>query len=249
MSTPGRSANVGPLTPAGRETWESIAELAQVVPTEQWAVIGGQMVAIHAGVAGIEPPRTTDDGDIVVDVRAYGRQAMQRVAAALQSAGFVTTMSPDGVTRFERGRAKLDLLAPEGIGHNVETVPPGFAVQAPGTTQALNRCEDVTVDWGEGTATIRCPTLLGAIIAKAAGSREIVSLSADERLKHQEDLVFLLSLASYGDTRPMAAELTAKDRRRLGSATGALLAGYDHRAWHAAVNADDARSTCRMLLR
>jgi hypothetical protein len=244
-----RSANVGPLTPAGRETWEAIGELAEVVPREQWAVVGGQMVAIHAAVAGVEPSRTTDDGDIVVDVRAHGRQAMQRVAAALTVAGFVTTMSPDGVTRFERRRAKIDLLSPEGIGHNVETVPPGFAVAAPGATQALRRCEDVTVNWGEGNASVRCPTLLGAIIAKAAASREIVSLSVDERLKHQQDLVFLLSLAALRDTHVMADELTAKDRARLRAATEALLADDGHRAWRAALNADDARSTCRMLLR
>lgn len=249
MTTPARRANVGPLTPARRETWEAIAELAHVVPSEVWAVVGGQMVAIHAAVAGVEPPRTTDDGDIVVDVRTHGRHAMQRVAGALTAARFLTTTSPEGVTRFERERAKIDLLAPEGIGDHVETVPPGFAVAAPGATQALSRCEDVTVDWGEGHAFIRCPTLLGAIIAKSAASREIVSLSVDERLKHQQDLAFLLSLAAFGDTRVMAGELTAKDRRRLRAATDALLADANHRAWRAAVNAVDARSTCRILLR
>lgn len=40
------------------------------------------------------------------------------------------------MTRFERGHAKIDLLAPEGIGANAETIPPGYAIQAPGTTQA-----------------------------------------------------------------------------------------------------------------
>jgi hypothetical protein len=131
----------------------------------------------------------------------------------------------------------------------VETVPPGFAVQAPGATQALSRCEDVTVVWGQGNASVRCPTLLGAIVAKAAASREIVSLAVDKRLKHQQDLVFLLSLAALSDAHVMARGLTDKDRGRLRAATEALLADRDHRAWRAAVNADDARSTCRTLLR
>ncbi len=125
------TAAIGPLAPAGRATWEAIAELASVVPPDRWAVVGGQMVEIHAALAGVEPHRTTDDGDIAVDVRAHGRQAMRQVAAAFISAGFDTTFSPSGVTRFQHGLAKIDLLAPEGVGADVETVPPGHAVQAP----------------------------------------------------------------------------------------------------------------------
>src|SRR4051812_47560173 len=78
-----------------------------------WA---GMMVTIHGRRYRREPYRTTGDGDIVVDVRSFGRQAMQDVATALESKGFVTTMSPENVTRFQRGRAKIDLLAPQGMG-------------------------------------------------------------------------------------------------------------------------------------
>lgn len=39
-----------------------------------WAVVGGQMVAIHATVWGVELPRATDDGDIVVDVHTFTRE-------------------------------------------------------------------------------------------------------------------------------------------------------------------------------
>lgn len=46
------------------------------------------MVAIHAALAGVEPPRVTDDGDVVVDVRVFGRQAMRDVASALTSIDF-----------------------------------------------------------------------------------------------------------------------------------------------------------------
>ena len=160
MSIDGPVARIGPLTTAGASTWAAIAELATLVPAERWAVVGGQMVAIHAAIAGIEQPRVTDDGDIVVDVRAHGRDMMRSVADALTEIGFVVNASPDGVTRFERDRAKIDLLAPEGIGDRVETIPPGFAVQAPGTTQALDRTRPVVVDWGDGVVTVQCPSLL-----------------------------------------------------------------------------------------
>ena len=63
------------LTPAGVASWEAIGELAQVVPRDQWAVVGGMMVIIHGQRYGREPHRTTVDGDIVVDVRSFGRRA------------------------------------------------------------------------------------------------------------------------------------------------------------------------------
>ena len=105
----------GPYSP-GRATWLAIRELAMIVPIERWSVVGGQMVAIHAARFGVVPPRPTTDGDIVVDVRAYGRGAMREIADALLVLGFAVEMSPEGVTRFTRATAKVDLLAPEGVG-------------------------------------------------------------------------------------------------------------------------------------
>jgi hypothetical protein len=148
-------ANIGPLAPAGQATWEAIAQLATHVPFNRWAVVGGQMVAIHGALAGVDPPRVTDDGDVVVDVRGFGRDAMLQVASTLTSIGFGSHESPEGVTRFQRDRAKIDLLAPDGIGKSVMTVPPGHAVQAPGTSQALDRTFPVTVDWADGRVVVR----------------------------------------------------------------------------------------------
>jgi hypothetical protein len=79
-----------------------MSELATSVTTDRWAVVGGQMVAIHAAIAGVEPPRVTDDGDVVVDVRGFERGARREVADALIAIGFDTKASPEGVTRFER---------------------------------------------------------------------------------------------------------------------------------------------------
>ena len=206
------------LTPAGVASWEAIGELAQVVPRDQWAVVGGMMVIIHGQRYGREPHRTTGDGDIVVDVRSFGRRAMRNVATALESKGFKTTMSPENVTRFDRGKAKIDLLAPEGMGVDpVLTSPPGHAIMAPGATQALDRTELIEVRWG-GVTVVRVPSLLGAIVAKAAASHEVNSLAADERRKHQIDLVFLLGIAWTQDTRPMAVTMGKNDRKRLRTA-------------------------------
>lgn len=101
------------LTPPGRETWLAIGELVRLIGNDEWIVVGGQMVAIHASRFGVTPARPTTDGDLVVDVRVYGRTAMRRVSDALVALRFIVEISPEGVTRFTRGSAKVDLLAPE----------------------------------------------------------------------------------------------------------------------------------------
>ena len=65
------------LHPAAYATWTAIARLVTATNTQTWAVVGGQMVAIHATVWGVEVPRATDDGDIVVDVRTFTRNALR----------------------------------------------------------------------------------------------------------------------------------------------------------------------------
>ncbi|CAN5822473.1 hypothetical protein BH24ACT6_BH24ACT6_17710 [soil metagenome] len=42
------------LHPASKATWTAIARLATATDTQTWAVVGGQMVAIHATVWGVE---------------------------------------------------------------------------------------------------------------------------------------------------------------------------------------------------
>jgi hypothetical protein len=110
------------LHPAAYATWTAIARLVAVTNTQTWAVVGGQMVAIHATVSGVDVPRATDDGDIVVDVRTFSRNALRHVADALVADGFDSEQSPEGIVRFIKGDARIDLLAPDGLGADpVET--------------------------------------------------------------------------------------------------------------------------------
>jgi hypothetical protein len=235
------------LTPGGRATWAAVADLAAVLGIETWAIVGGQMVALHAIRAGVRFPRSTTDGDIVVDVRTFGRPAMNDVARWLAQAGFIMEMSPERVSRFVRGIAKIDLLAPDRLGSRpVTTSPPGRAVQAPGTTQALERCESVAVRFDADTVTVRCPSLIGALIAKAAATG--IPATDDERLRHQQDLVLLLSIAATSNLRTLATSLTKKDRQRLGKAMAPLTANRLHRAWLAADNPSDSRIAASALL-
>ncbi len=235
------------LTPPGRATWLALNELAALVPVNRWSVVGGQMVAIHAARFGVVPLRPTTDGDIVVDVRAFGRHAMTEIADVLLTLGFAVEMSPEGVTRFRRATAKIDLLAPDGVGANVLTSPPGHAVQAPGATQALERSENLTVRVDDAEFEIRSPSLLGAIIAKAAACA--IPGTQDERLRHQQDLALLLTLAARSPIRLLAESLTSKDRSRLESALKVWIDDDLHRAWLAVDNRNDVRGVIDALLR
>lgn len=231
------------LTAPGVAAWQALDELADRVDTRQWMVAGGMMVMLHGQRYGVDLPRTTTDADVVVDVRAFGRDAMRRVAAQLEEFGFTVEASPDGVTRYVRVNAKIDLLAPDGLGGKaIETSPPGRAVMAPGSTQALERTESVEVAWRQGTSTaVRVPSLLGAIIAKSAAATEIVSLDRREREKHLGDLVFLMSVAAdYADVGALRGDLTKKDRQRLRKAA-ARLGDY---SW---ISRDQERQVVRLL--
>jgi hypothetical protein len=231
------------LTVPGVAAWQALDELADRVDIRQWMVAGGMMVMLHGQRYGVELPRTTTDADVVVDVRAFGRDSMRRVAAQLEELGFAVEASPDGVTRYVRGDAKIDLLAPDGLGGKpIETSPPGRAVMAPGATQALERTETVDVAWQQGSSTtVRVPSLLGAIIAKSAAATEIVSLDRREREKHLGDLAFLVSVAAdYSDVDALRGGLTKKDRQRLRKAAERL----DAYSW---VSSDQERQVTRLL--
>lgn len=216
---------VSVLTSPGVAAWQALDELVDRVDISRWMVAGGMMVVVHGQRHGVHLPRTTTDADLVVDVRASRRDAMRYLAAQLEDLGFDVTTSPDGVTRYVRDEAKIDLLAPDGLGDQpVETSPPGRAVMAPGATQALDRTETFDVVWSTGqVARVRVPSLLGAIVAKSAAATEIASLDRREREKHLGDLAFLVGVAAdHSDVDALKAELTKGDRRRLRKAAERL---------------------------
>lgn len=228
------------LDPVDEGLWRALRQLAKTVDIKKWILVGGQMVRLHASIEGIEWPRVTTDADIAVDIRAYRREAMKEVAKALISDGFSLQPSPEGVSRFQKGRTFIDLLAPEGSGSlNVETAHGLHAVQAPGVTQALQRAINIDISYLEEELTIRIPSLIGAIVGKAAACTEIPSLSSDDRERHQSDLFFLLGLLMNHDVMEVAKEFTDKDRQRVFQATQSAIHDENHRAFRMVKNVED----------
>lgn len=137
----------------------------------------------------------------------------------------------------------IDVLAPEGLGRRADltTTPPGRTIQVPGGTQALARTELLPVTHEGVQGHIPRPSLLGAIICKAAA----VPVHRDRQIQ-LGDLALLLSLVA--DPPALAPQLSHKDRARLRAV--AEIASPDHAVWGdlAALEAARARLTLRTLL-
>ena len=252
--TPGASVSRWPVldrTPVELPTlgiqenalWHALLELADLRPRE-WTLIGGQMVLVHATEAGVRPMRLSTDLDVLVNARVV-TGGVRGFVRAIESRGFVLAgASPQGVAhRYHRDRVSIDVLAPEGLGPrtDVTTTPPGHTVQVPGGTQALNRTELLPVAAGPACGLLPRPSLLGALVIKAA------AVSVDDVPEDQRsDLALLLSLIQHPTV--LRDQLSSKDRKRL-RARSAMLEPH-HRAWSQlpTSQADRGRAALRLLL-
>ena len=219
-----------PLGDPVDELWGVLLDLAEHLSVP-WALIGGQMVLLHAVEHGAVPPQVSQDGDVLADIRA-APDGLGQVVDCLETLGFTSAgTSPDGIahryshpSRNPKRPVVIDVLAPEGVGNRAKltTTPPGRTVQVPGGTQALARTELVTVQAGGRVGTVPRPTLLAAIIGKAAAC----GLPGDPA-RHLRDLALLCALID--DPFSAANELDRTDRRRLRLAV--RLDDPDHAAW------------------
>ena len=212
------------LIPAQEQAWHILFDLAETEP-DNWVLVGGQMVYLLAVENGRLPLRATVDADVVVDVRAKP-QATRWLAGWLEDRGFLMDkISADGIGhRYTRaadpgpGTVVVDVLAPEGLGDQTKTItsPPARTVEAPGGAQALRRSElvAVTVTDAAGrsprTGQVRRPTVLAALIAKAASTQIPVRVN---RERDWQDAALLLTLIA--DPLAAAEQRNPKDRQRL----------------------------------
>lgn len=207
----------GPLV----ELWDVLFDLVEQV-SDAWSLIGGQMVLLHGLEHGRIPPAASADLDVLADVQS-DQQSLRRLVAALERLGFSPAgMSPQGnlLHRYQRGvesqRLVVDLLAPDNLGPRADltTTPPGRTLEVPGGRQAAQRTEAVVVQLGQRTGRIRRPSLLGAIVAKAAA----VSIKTAPPERHYRDLAFLLSFlpirCNSGTNSTRVTVRSSRSRRR-----------------------------------
>lgn len=209
--------NIASLTEEAGTLWAKALELAELFgDAEEWTLIGGLMVQLHALEHDLET-RLTSDIDLLGDSRR--RPAMtQRIAEVLTSRGARMSEPPTSDRtlgyRFELDGEIVEVLGTEGIrGADPKTIGKFRTFQVPGGTQALRRSEVVGVSLGRGAAvSMRRPNLLGAILIKA---RVVAKRRREKFDSDRQDLIVLLSLVEDPRALAEAEELKKTERRWL----------------------------------
>jgi hypothetical protein len=220
------------MTPAQEKSWRILLDLYADFPGG-WCLIGGQMVWLLANEHSVDPIRATDDVDVAVDIRT-DQQAIRRLCVWLRSHGFeLEGTSTDGIghrylssTYQGPGRVVFDVLAPDNVGERADltTSPPARTVSAPGSRAALDASRPVQVAFADRIGYVLCPSLLTAILAKAAATSIPVRENRD---RDWGDAAFLLSLVPD----PVAASAEISSGQTRGLRILRALLDENHRAW------------------
>lgn len=207
------------MTLKQKASWAGLLDMAERT-TNQWTLVGGQMVHLHCTEHGIFPVRPTHDVDTGLDLRGHPG-ALREITQVLTDLGFVASiaLSVGGAGhRWTRGDATNDVLIPGYLGSVKRDIHGAVGLEAPGVQQALDRSEVVEVNLDGRIAKINRPSLLEALIGKAAALEILVD---NGRSRHLEDFAVLASIVRVGDIPP-AREMRKLDISRLENAIGVL---------------------------
>ena len=202
-----------PMSVAQTASWHGLLDLYERLPAG-WTLIGGQMVHLHCAERGYVSPRPTDDADAVLDIRA-NPQILLEFTRALTDLEFVA----DGIAaegqqhRWKRDRASIDVLIPDNVGQRLARrtgVTGSPTIQTPGGIQALHRSGVVAVDVAGRLGHVPRPSLVGALIMKAAAHTVPVD---PNRGRHRSDFATLAALVAASDF--VDETLSKKERQYL----------------------------------
>ena len=217
-----------PTPPGGwAPPWPQVAEIASVLGPENWSLVGGLMVQLHAINAGITTVRTTRDVDMIVHVEtAAGRPA--HIATVLEGLGYLLEPSIDPRNRFAHrfrrgadtvdvGAETVDVVAADHVAPSrVERLRGYDMVPIAGGTQALRRTVNAIVTIGHAPVVISVPTAFGALILKSAAHQ----VDSRDKARHLTDAATLLAC--------IADPFTVRDQAPSGSDTRRLRHLADH---------------------
>lgn len=195
------------MTDAQIASWHALMDLHESLPG-RWTIVGGQMVHLHCAEREVFPVRTTDDADALLDAKAHP-SILEDFTAGLVDAGFKPVASGGGHQhRWRKGDAPIDVLISNRLGErkSYRTITGAPTVGTPGAALVLNRSEDLDIEVAGRVGTVRRPTLLGSLIAKAA-----VHIVGDGKDRHRQDFAVLASMLGANDLR--GASLTRGERK------------------------------------
>ncbi len=192
----------GPLLAKQVFVLRSLQRLGQIVPASQWCLIGGLMVEILLTSRDGMMLRPTDDADIIGDVVA-DQAVLRKLAHGLLDMEFEespTGWAGDIGVRFQEPESGvfIDILTPANssrLRNVIPTRPNKRMLEAPGTDLALQTATEFSVFYeaDERPLTIRIPSVLGALYAKASAWHMIKN--ARDPHKHLQDAAALLTVA------------------------------------------------------
>jgi hypothetical protein len=210
------------MSSAQAASWHGVMDVHEELK-DGWTLVGGQMVHLHCAEAGRAPARPTNDVDTVIDVRARPKM-LEVFTQVLVKLGFSAAgISAEGIQhRWIRGEATIDVLLPDGVGERTASRTGATAsptIPTPGGTQALERSSSVEVAVAGRVGSVQRPSLVGALIMKAAAHSAV---GDPAKGRHRGDFVVLASLIAARDFR--GVELTKKDRKRIADMIAAVRA-------------------------
>lgn len=192
-----------------RAPWPSMLEIADALPVDRWALVGGLMVQAHSLAARVETTRVTLDVDAAVRVET-GVYSYAEAAAALARLGYAVDESTRLAYRFARGADIVDLMVPD---HGASTSRHSRRDVMPvtGGRQAMGRVQlmEFQSDDSRATVPVPVPSLHGALVLKAAAH----IVDSRDRDRHLLDAITLL--ACIVDAREIVHDLRGSDRKRL----------------------------------
>ena len=216
--------------PAGGWTspWPQCMELAAAIPSEQWTLVGGLMVQLHATAAGLPVSRATTDVDMVLHIETEATTA-PKMQQALGALGYEIEHSIDKgapAHRFLRGKQQVDvMIADHTAPRNITRMAGREPFRIEGGTQALQRTVNVMITGDDGGQTrLSIPNLHGALVLKGAA----YMTDSRDRGRHLDDAAVLC--ACIKDPYAIVEARHGSDRQRF-NALFAALESPTHHGW------------------
>ena len=208
--------------------WSTVFDVIEATDINDWVLVGGLMVQLHARRASIPPPRATKDVDLVVNVAA-NHSSVTSIASALTTIGFepvVPVSRKEPIYRFQRDGEQVDMMVADHLPSQLKPrfmMRPTFAVTS--GEQSLRRRDTFVVTSTSRTVTLGAPDVLGALIGKGAASL----VDSRDPGRHLDDAAVLLAtIESVGELN--LTDLSGNDRKRL-TIIASTLGGAAHPAW------------------
>jgi len=211
--------------------WPQAAELANTIPSEQWTLVGGLMVQLHAAKAKVPLNRPTVDVDIVLHIET-GAAVFKQIKKQLEELGYALVMplTDDPIHRFIRGPEEskqiIDVMVADHLSPRYRPTLKGRPVfRIPAGTSALRKTVNCTIDIGGISTRLSLPTVLGALILKG----EAHLRDSRDKQRHLDDAV-ILACAIRNPIVERKATMTRHDPSRL-RALATALKDPNHPSW------------------